>query len=213
MIIATIIIFLFAITIHEFAHGWVAHMRGDSTAMASGRLTLNPLAHIDIFGTVILPVMLMISGAPPFGYAKPVPVNFGNLRNPKKDMIWVGLAGPGANIIAAVTIGLVLKLAGISPLSVAGNILFYGMIINLYLAVFNLLPVPPLDGSRVVTGLLPLKQAIAYNRAFWFCYYFGDVLSGSDPDTDHPDRPDVRKDNGIRKFNVMYSRRICDREI
>jgi len=163
MIIVTILFFLFALTIHEFAHGWVAYRCGDRTAYMEGRLTLNPLSHIDIFGTVVLPLLLMFAGAPPFGYAKPVPVNFGYLNNPKRDMILVGLAGPGANIVAAVVIALVLKFLRIPLMSVVGHALFYGMLINLYLAIFNLFPIPPLDGSRVVTGLLPYRQAVLYN--------------------------------------------------
>jgi Zn-dependent protease len=164
MIIVTILFFLFALTIHEFAHGWVAYQCGDRTAYMEGRLTLNPLSHIDIFGTVILPLLLMFAGAPPFGYAKPVPVNFGYLNKPKRDMMLVGLAGPAANIIAAIAIALILKIMHISMMTVAGNALFFGMLINLYLALFNLFPIPPLDGSRVVTGFLPYRQAVAYNR-------------------------------------------------
>ncbi|MDP8263397.1 MAG: site-2 protease family protein [Candidatus Ancaeobacter aquaticus] len=180
IIIATILLFLFAITIHEFSHGWIAYKCGDNTAMSMGRLTLNPLSHIDIFGTVILPLLLLFSGLPPFGYAKPVPVNFGNLGNPKRDMIWVAIAGPASNIVAAVAIALILKVLHISFSSVAGKVLFYGMVINLYLAIFNLFPIPPLDGSRVVTGLLPYRYAVPYNKIepFGFLiilglFYFG----------------------------------------
>lgn len=156
----SLILFFFAVIIHEFAHGWVAYKLGDPTAKYSGRLTLNPLAHIDPLGTILLPIFLVISNSPIiFGWAKPVPVNFQGLHNPKKDMAWVGLAGPGANILLAIIISILIK-TRINFLPM--EILHQFMIINLVLATFNLMPIPPLDGSRVALGLMPAKLAYKY---------------------------------------------------
>lgn len=159
-IIASLILFFMAVIIHEYAHGWIAYKLGDPTAKYSGRLTLNPIAHIDPLGTIILPLFLIITRSPfLFGWAKPVPVNFLSLGNPKKDMIWVGLAGPFANILLAIIISFFIKLKiAILPLELLETFL----IVNLILAVFNLMPIPPLDGSRVVIGLLPPSLAYKY---------------------------------------------------
>jgi Zn-dependent protease len=162
-ILIAILIFLPAVTIHEFAHGWMADKLGDSTARDSGRLTLNPLAHIDPLGTVILPAMLILTGSRLiFGWAKPVPVNFANLRNPRRDMVWVGLAGPAANILLAIGVALIIRSGLVSPGLL--NLLLMIILINLILAVFNLIPIPPLDGSRVLAGFLSPKQFYAYSK-------------------------------------------------
>jgi len=157
-----------AITFHEAAHGWVAERFGDPTARSQGRVTFNPIKHIDPFGTLILPGMLLLLQAPVlFGYAKPVPVNFGRLRHPKRDMIWVALAGPGINIALAFASALALR-AVYPPtgevMEWVGQNLINSMHINILLAVFNLLPIPPLDGGRVLTGLLPLAYAWRFAR-------------------------------------------------
>lgn len=156
-------IFFLSVTIHEYSHGLVAFWLGDKTAKYEGRLTLNPLAHIDIFGTVILPIILLITRSPfIFGWAKPVPINYWGLRNPKRDIIWVGLAGPLANMILAVTLSLIIKLNLTLPIFII-KLMFQTIVVNLVLAIFNLLPIPPLDGSRVAMGILPKEISKYYS--------------------------------------------------
>ncbi len=159
---------LFAITVHEAAHGYVARHFGDNTAWALGRVTLNPLKHIDPVGTILMPLMLYFatSGAFLFGYAKPVPVQFDNLRNPKRDMIWVALAGPGANLLQALLWGIALYLLQGAALTEPFFIKMCqaGILVNVVMFVFNLFPLPPLDGGRILVGLLPYKPAQLVSR-------------------------------------------------
>ncbi|MBE7369604.1 site-2 protease family protein [Ramlibacter pallidus] len=170
--IQTILIYalpvLFAITVHEAAHGYVARHFGDNTAYMLGRVTLNPVKHIDPIGTILMPLMLYFatSGAFLFGYAKPVPVNFGHLRNPRRHSIWVALAGPASNFIQAIgwaIVFVVLTASGVGErffLEMARA----GVLVNLVMWAFNLFPLPPLDGGRVLVGLLPPRQAYALSR-------------------------------------------------
>jgi Zn-dependent protease len=155
---------IFAITVHEFSHGWVASMRGDTTAKNLGRLTLNPIKHIDPIGTIVIPTALYLSSGFIFGWAKPVPINYNALHSPKRDMAWVALAGPLSNFIMA-GLWLALILLGVEIQSkFLIDMAQVGISINLILAVLNLLPLPPLDGSRVVSSLLPNKIAYEYNK-------------------------------------------------
>ena len=160
-----IIPLLFAITLHEAAHGWIAIKLGDHTARMMGRVTLDPTKHIDPIGTIAIPLVLLLSSSGfIFGWAKPVPINFNALRNGKNGMIWVALAGPVANIVMAVCWLFVMIIAinmNIAVLIEMGRI---GILVNCVLAVFNLLPIPPLDGSRVISALLPNRLAYQYNQ-------------------------------------------------
>jgi Zn-dependent protease len=159
---------LFAITIHEAAHGYIAKYFGDDTAWTLGRVTLNPINHIDPIGTIAMPLMLYIatSGAFLFGYAKPVPVNFGNLRNPKRDMVWVALAGPASNLLQALGWGVAFYLlqGGDVTEPFFLKMCQAGILVNVVMFVFNLFPLPPLDGGRILVGLLPYRQAVLLSR-------------------------------------------------
>ena len=162
---------IIAIVFHEVAHGLVARRLGDPTAEERGRLSLNPIRHVDPFGTIILPLILAISHAPIFGWAKPVPINYRRLRNPRRDMVLVALAGPSMNLLLAVLGAVVLAATlsfssnpnGLATALIAGNALNF-VLINLFLALFNLLPIPPFDGGHVVQGLLPPPLATSTRR-------------------------------------------------
>jgi Zn-dependent protease len=202
-IVISLFSLLFAITVHEAAHAWTAMRKGDLTAAAMGRVSLNPLAHIDPIGTVLLPLLLVITGAPAFGWAKPVMINPRNLRHPRRDNLWISLAGPASNLTVASASLLLLLLikavrpdttsflagflmkqghfpAGFYPLEGLVLVLFYFILVNTYLAVFNLIPVPPLDGSGVLGGLLSYQAAAAYDRIrpYGFIIVLGLIMLG-----------------------------------
>lgn len=161
---------IFAITLHEAAHGYVARHFGDFTAQQAGRITLNPVRHVDPVGTLLVPILILVAsgGKYAFGWAKPVPVDFGQLRHPKRDMLWVAAAGPGANLVMAVGWALVLKLTLAMPAGYFTEPLALmaqgGIIINAVLMVLNLLPLPPLDGGRIAVSLLPHQLAARFAR-------------------------------------------------
>ena len=168
-IVVWILPVIFAITVHEVAHGWVAKKYGDNTASSLGRLTLNPIKHIDWVGTIILPGLLLLTGTGfIFGWAKPVPVDTRNFKNPRKDMAVVALAGPISNLLMALAWALLARIAVLIGIEFISTPIIYmgvaGISINLVLALINLLPIPPLDGSRVLTGILPNYWAWRYNQ-------------------------------------------------
>jgi len=183
----SLFVLLFSITVHEASHGWAAKRLGDRTAFDLGRVSLNPLVHIDPIGTIVLPLILVLVGAPAFGWAKPVPVNPFNLRHPRRDNLLISAAGPAANVLAgigALILLLILKFTspsvrlflqspdlvrailpkGFYPLEGLSIILFFTVYISFYFAVFNLIPIPPLDGSGIVMGLLSERGAAAYEK-------------------------------------------------
>ena len=158
---------ILAITFHEAAHGFVALHFGDTTAKDAGRVTLNPIKHIDLFGTIILPLLLFVSAGFIFGYAKPVPVNFSALKNPRWDMIWVAAAGPAMNVLLAIASTILLTGIGVldgENAALVGNALLLSIELNLILAIFNMLPLPPLDGSKVIAAFLPEPLMRPYLR-------------------------------------------------
>ncbi|TET11868.1 site-2 protease family protein [Candidatus Aerophobetes bacterium] len=162
------IILIFSVILHECAHGLAAERCGDPTARQAGRITLNPIPHLDPIGSILIPgimiLMSLVTGSGfIFGWAKPVPINPYNFNDPKRDMMWVGLAGPATNFAVALFLALVFRLLAISA-SLGAVILFYGITINLILGFFNLIPIPPLDGSRILTGLLPEEYAYKLSR-------------------------------------------------
>ena len=166
---------IFAITLHEAAHGYAAKYFGDSTAYLMGRVTLNPFPHIHLVGTILLPLLLYFStnGALLFGFAKPVPVNFGNLRQPKRDMVWVALAGPASNLVQAIVWALLFVVY--TDFGVSEKFFLAmckaGVLSNVVMFAFNLFPLPPLDGGRIVVGLLPWKQAYQFSRIEPYGFY------------------------------------------
>lgn len=178
---------LFAITVHEAAHGWVAKRLGDPTADRLGRVTLNPLKHIDMVGTVLVPALLIATAGIAIGWAKPVPVTWENLRHPKRDMALVALAGPASNLLMAIFWGLVIKITLSLPVSaqwIVEPLIYmgkFGILINVILMVFNLLPIPPLDGGRIATGLLPGPWAWQLSRLepYGFFIIIGLLMTGA----------------------------------
>lgn len=183
MLLLAAIPIIFAITLHEVAHGWVAKLFGDDTAYRLGRITLNPLAHIDIFGTILLPAVLFFSTGVIFGWAKPVPVHFGNLRNPRKDSVYVALAGPMANLLMALFWAILhLSMSLFQNGEVTNSLAImaqYGVAINISLMVFNLIPILPLDGGRIAEGLLPYKLAHEYGKLESFGLYIVIILAST----------------------------------
>jgi len=177
---------LFAIVVHEIAHGWIAYRLGDSTAYMLGRLTLNPLKHIDPIGTILVPAILVYTVGFAFGWAKPVPINWHNLKKPQRDIALVAIAGPAANLLMAIVWGIVMAIASLLPssLELISMPLHYmglfGILINTVLMVFNLIPIPPTDGGRIVTSFLPVKLANAFSRVepYGMFILIGLLLSG-----------------------------------
>jgi len=186
LITIAIIPLLFAIVVHEVAHGWVARQLGDDTAYLMGRLTLNPLKHIDPIGTILVPLILILTVGFAFGWAKPVPVNFNNLRNRRRDTALVAVAGPFANLLMAIAWALIAKLASLLPDSIAMLtsplilMSMFGITINAILMVFNLIPIPPTDGGRIATSLLPPRLGYQLSRVepYGFFIILALLLSG-----------------------------------
>lgn len=187
-IIALLPVLFFSIVLHEFAHGFVAYRMGDDTAYLSDRLTLNPLKHVDALGTLVVPVLCYLMGWPLFGWAKPVPVNPMRLPSPRRDMGKVAAAGPITNLLLALVFAgflkLVVALQGVFSAQTVRTLVYlfqYGVLINVFLAIFNLMPIPPLDGGRIVSALLPVKKAVWYEQIlgrFGMLIVFALILTG-----------------------------------
>jgi Zn-dependent protease len=182
------IVLLFSLTVHESAHAWTADRLGDPTARMLGRVSLNPLVHADPIGTVVFPLLAMFSGIPLIGWAKPVPVISRNLRHPRRDFMLVAAAGPASNLAIAVAAALLLSVFPISPVRIGepnvsvplATILSNAVLLNVLLAVFNMIPVPPLDGGNVLAGLLPSSLAVTFNRLrpYGFVLLYALMLTG-----------------------------------
>jgi Zn-dependent protease len=182
------IVLLFSLTIHETAHAWSADRLGDPTARMLGRISLNPIVHADLIGTVLFPLLAMIGGVPLIGWAKPVPVNVRKLRRQRRDYVLVAAAGPASNLLLALTSAIVLALLPISPVTIGepnvsaplASLLSRAVQINVLLAVFNMIPIPPLDGGNVLGGLLPGRLAVSFDRIrpYGFLLLYALMLSG-----------------------------------
>jgi Zn-dependent protease len=186
-IFIAMIVLLFSLTVHEMAHAWTADRRGDPTARLLGRVSLNPVVHADLIGTTVFPLIAMVSGAPLLGWAKPVPVNIRYLRHPRRDYVLVAAAGPASNLVLAVGAAIVLALMPISPHTLdqptvtvpLAAILSQLIRLNVLLAVFNMIPIPPLDGGNVLAGVLPVSMAALFNRLrpYGFLLLYALILS------------------------------------
>ncbi len=180
VILPAFVILIVSLSVHEAAHAWTADRLGDPTARLLGRLTLNPIKHVDLIGTIVFPLVAMVSGLPLIGWAKPVPVNGHNLRHPRRDFAVVALAGPVSNLVLAVGFAAVVSVAATDAGGPVGKFLVRAVIVNVLLAVFNLIPVPPLDGGNVLAGLVPesFAQALDGLRQWGFLILYGLMFFG-----------------------------------
>ena len=188
-IFISFIVLLFSLTVHEMAHAWTADRLGDPTARMLGRVSLNPIVHADPIGTIVFPLIAMVSGAPLIGWAKPVPVNPRNLGHPRRDFVLVAAAGPTSNLVMALAAAIVLRLVTVTPVTLGepnvsapiASLLVQLEQLNVLLAVFNMIPIPPLDGGNVLAGLLPPRLAIAFNqvRPYGFLLLYALMFTGT----------------------------------